>query len=128
MVDVVYGEQPDDRYYWVSQDAPVYADGVVLVNFTKTPKDFDQIKNTIIAEINRFADSLLAPTDYLVIKSIENGTVLADDWKTWRAQIRTQAQTAKAVIASATNVDELVAAKTIDWAHDPDYVASIKVK
>jgi len=31
MVDVVYGQYPNDQYYWISQDAPIYKDGVVTI-------------------------------------------------------------------------------------------------
>ena len=32
IVDVVYGQRADDRYYWVSEDAPVVDGGVVKIN------------------------------------------------------------------------------------------------
>jgi hypothetical protein len=37
MVDVIYGAQPNDQFYWVTQNAPVYADGVVTINYTAKP-------------------------------------------------------------------------------------------
>jgi len=125
MVDVVYGNRVDDRYYWVSQDEPIYADGVVKINYTATPKDFDQVKLTVLAEINRYADTVLAPSDYMSIKAMETGVPMADSWKTWRAQIRSQAQNAKTAIAAATSVDEIVTARTIVWANDPNWKANV---
>jgi hypothetical protein len=125
MVDVVYGNRVDDRYYWVSQDEPIYANGVVKINYTATPKDFDQVKLTVLAEINRYADTLLAPSDYMSIKAMETGVPMADSWKTWRAQIRSQAQDAKTAIAAATSVDEIVTARTIVWANDPNWKANV---
>jgi hypothetical protein len=125
MVDVVYGNRVDDRYYWVSQDEPIYADGVVKINYTATPKDFDQVKLTVLAEINRYADTLLAPSDYMSIKAMETSVPMADSWKTWRAQIRSQAQDAKTAIAAATSVDEIVTARTIVWANDPNWKANV---
>ena len=36
MVDVVYGSQPSDVYYWISQDAPVYT---CLLYTSPSPRD-----------------------------------------------------------------------------------------
>jgi len=124
IVDVVYGTQPDDRYYWVSHADPIVNDTFVKVDFVATPKDFAQVKATVLNEINRHVDSILSPSDYMSIKAIESNTPMADNWKAWRAEIRTQAQTAKAAINGAKSVDDIVSARTIVWANDPDYVAT----
>ena len=123
IVDVVYGTQPDDRYYWVSQDAPVYADGVVTVNYTATPKDFATLQTSAVAAINAMAYLLLAPSDWMVVKAFETSTKIANPWNTWRAEIRKQTNAQRAAIAACTTVEELAALPAVEWAHDPDYVA-----
>lgn len=122
IVDVIYGAYPNDQYYWVSQDAPVYADGVVTVNYTATPKDFAQCQSQAISAINAQAYSLLAPSDWMVTKAFETGTKVADNWNAWRAEIRTQANTAKDAINACTTVEELAALPPVDWAKDPNYI------
>ena len=125
MVDVVYGAQPSDQYYWVSQDAPVYNGTVVEINYTATPKDLDACKSNAVSAINAAAYSILQPTDWLVIRSTESGGVypVPLKWNTWRQTIRTQASDYVAAVAACTSVDELAALPSVQWAHDPNYIA-----
>ena len=122
MVDVVYGAQPSDVYYWISQDAPVYADGVVTINYTATPKDLAQCQTNAVNATNAAAYSILLPTDWMVVKAIETGGTVAPAWNTWRQEIRTQAGDYVAVISACTTVAQLAALPPVQWAHDPDYV------
>jgi 1,2-phenylacetyl-CoA epoxidase PaaB subunit len=123
MVDVVYGARPDDKYYWVTESAPVIANNVVEINYTSTAKDLADLKKTAISQVNAQAYSLLAPTDYMSIKALETGNAMPDAWKIWRESIRTSALNAKNAINTSTDIDSLISASTITWAHDPDYVA-----
>jgi hypothetical protein len=123
MVDVVYGQRPDDKYYWVTESAPVIANGVVEINYTSTSKDLADLKKTAITQVNAQAFSLLSPTDYMSIKALETNTPMADAWKIWRESIRTSALNAKTAINASTDVDSLITASAVTWANDPDYVA-----
>lgn len=123
IVDVVYGTSADDRYYWISQDAPVYADGVVRINYTATPKDFATLQTSAIAAVNAMAYLLLAPSDWMIVKAFETGTKIADPWNTWRAEIRAQCNAQRTAINACTTVDQLAALAPVTWAHDPNYVA-----
>ena len=123
MVDVVYGAYPNDQYYWVSQDAPVYADGVVTVNYTATPKDLFECQSQAVNAVNAQAYSILSPSDWMVVKAVETGGTVAPAWDTWRQEIRTQANAQVDAISACTTVDELAALPTVEWAHDPNYVA-----
>jgi len=123
IVDVVYGQYPNDQYYWVSQDAPVYADGVVTINYTATPKDLFTLHNNAVTAVQQQAWSLLSPTDWMVIKAFETSTKIADNWNTWRAEIRTQCNAQVAAITACTTVDQLATLAPVTWAHNPDYVA-----
>ena len=123
MVDVIYDTRPDDRYYWVTESAPVIVNGVVEINYTSTPKDLTELKKNAIAQVNHSAFTLLAPSDYMSIKALETGTPMPNAWKTWRESIRTSATNAKTAINASTDVASLISASTITWPHDPDYVA-----
>jgi hypothetical protein len=125
-VDVVYGQRPDDKYYWVTESAPIVANNVVEINYTSTPKDLAELKKNAIAQVNAQAFSLLSPNDYMSIKALETGTPMPDAWKTWRESIRTSALNAKNAINASTDIDSLISASTITWAHDPDYVAPME--
>jgi hypothetical protein len=126
MVDVVYGVQPSDVYYWVSQDAPVYADGVVTINYTATPKDLFMLQNNAVTAVQQQAYSILLPSDWRVVKGYETKTAIPADWDTWRQTIRTQCETQVAAITACTTVAELAALPPVDWAHDPNYVPPVE--
>lgn len=124
MVDVVYGAYPNDQYYWVSQDAPVYnaETNQVDINYTATPKDLATLQANAVSATNATAYSILLPTDWMVVKSFETGSKIAPDWNTWRQTIRTQAADYAAAINACTTVDELAALPSVSWAHDPNWV------
>ena len=111
ITEVADQPRPDDRYYWVTANS----DGT----FTATPKDLTQLKDNATAQINATAHSLLSPSDYMAIKAAETGTSVDASWKTWRAQIRSEAQTARAAIAAATDIESLIAASNVTWTLDP---------
>jgi hypothetical protein len=122
MVDVVYAQRPDDKYYWVTENPPVYLGGVVEVSFTTTPKDLTQLKASATQQINQSAWNILSASDWMVTKSIETETPMNVEWSTWRAAIRTQASTGIASVAACTTVEDLAALSSIDWEKDPDQV------
>ena len=123
MVDVVYGAQPSDVYYWISQDAPVYTGTVVEINYTATPKDLAQCQTNAVDATNAAAYSILLPTDWMVVKAVETSTAVAADWTTYRAAVRTAAATAVAAIDASADVPALQAAVQVTWPNDPNFVA-----
>jgi hypothetical protein len=123
MVDVVYGTQANDQYYWVSEDAPVYnaETNQVDINYTNTPKDLTGVKTSSVQQINSTAYSILLPTDWMVVKAVETSTTVPADWNTWRESIRTTAATATTAIDSAVDVDAVeTIMQNIVWPLAPD--------
>jgi len=64
--------------------------------------------------INLQAAAKLQPTDWMVIRETEGGTACPSNIKTWRAAIRTKANTHTTAIDAAADVDAL-AALVYDW-------------
>jgi hypothetical protein len=128
MVDVVYGQYPNDIYYWVSQNAPVYTGTIVEINYTATPKDLAQCQTQAVNATNAAAYSILLPTDWMVVKAIETGGVVSPAWNTWRQTIRTQAADYRVAINACTTVAQLAVLPSVVWAPDPDYVAPTESK
>jgi len=122
IVDVVYGQRADDKYYWVSEDAPVVDGGVVKINYTNTPKDLFESQSNAVNATNAAAYSLLAPTDYIDIRNLRDPEYKID-WMLWREQIRNKAQTYVAAITACTTIEELAALPAVQWPNNPDYVA-----
>ena len=128
MVDVVYAPMPSDQYYWVSQNEPVYADGVVTVGYTATAKDLAACQNSAVSQVRQTTYSILLPSDWMVVRATETRSATPTDWNDWRQTIRTQAAGAIDAIAACKDVDQLAALPQVAWAHDPDYVAPQETK
>jgi hypothetical protein len=119
MVDVVYAAKPNDKYYWVTENPPLYLNGVVEVSYTSRAKDLTQLKDSATQQINQSAWSILSASDWMVTKSVETSTPMDAEWSTWRAAIRTQASEGLATILACTTVEELAAVPAIAWEKDP---------
>lgn len=124
MVDVIYGAQPNDQFYWVTQNEPVYDPlrNVVNITYTATPKDLFTLQNGAVTAVQQQAYSILLPSDWRVVKGYETKTAIPADWDTWRQTIRTQCEAQVAAITACTTVDELAALPPVQWANDPNYV------
>jgi hypothetical protein len=126
MVDVVYGTMPNQTYYWVTEDTPVYnaQTNQVDINFTSTPKDLTKVKENSISQINGTAYTILLPTDWMVVKAVETSTTVPAAWNTWRQSVRNTATAAVNAVEGATNVDGVAAAvSAIVWPKDPNQLA-----
>ena len=126
MVDVVYGQYPNDQYYWVSQDAPVYNGTVVEINYTATPKDLFECQMQAVNAVQAQAYSILLPSDWRVVKGYETKSAIPTDWNTWRQEIRTQCDAQIIAITNCTTVAELAALPPVTWAHDPNWVPPVQ--
>jgi len=98
ITEVADPDRYDDRYYW----------GV------GNPKDLDQCKANMVTQIKAAAGSMLAPTDWKVIRATETGIPLDADTLTARADIRAASNTNEAAVDACTTVDEL-AALQLTW-------------
>jgi hypothetical protein len=127
MVDVVYAQMPNEQFYWATQNAPVYnaATNQVDVTYTATPKDLFTLQSNAVNQANQAAWTILSPTDWMVVRSVESGGVypVPQAWNTWRQAIRKQAADYVTAISACTTVDQLAALPPVQWAHDPNWVA-----
>jgi hypothetical protein len=86
-------EPYDQRFYW----------GPGL------PKDHAQLVEQWVAQTRTTAGTLLAPTDWQVIRQLDNGTEMPADVKASRQDIRTACNGKVAAIEATTTTDELAA-------------------
>ena len=82
----------DQRFYW----------GV------DNPKDLAQLKTHWSDTQSVIANSLLHPSDWVVIKAKETGTNIPSAWKTYRAAIRTACNARQTEISNAADVPALI--------------------
>lgn len=118
--EVIATNSPANQtYYWVSETL-VGPD----LTYTNTPKDLLSVKTTALNQINATAYSILLPTDWMVVKSVETSTPISPSWNTWRQSIRTTALNATNGVESAADVDAVASVMgSIVWPKDPDQVA-----
>lgn len=104
----------DDRFYWggdvnnpkALEDVTETVDGKEYTN--------KGLKSQFIAQVKAQAGSLLASTDWKVIRDAEGGKPLDDETKEARIAIRTKSDEFEAQIMACTTVEEL-AALQFNW-------------
>ena len=96
---------PDQRFYWGWD-----ADGKPI------PKDHTQLVDQWTTQTRTTAGTLLAPTDWQVIRQSDNGVEMSTSVKELREEIRLAAGAKNAEIAATADTDELAAYIT-----GPDY-------
>lgn len=123
-LEVVEGEQKDQRFYWVTFSHYEVTDGVVTRVYTNTPKAIEDVtetpegatepittkglKSNLIAQAKQAANSQLAQTDWYVIRKAERGVDIPADVAAKRAEILAECDAKITSIQSATTVEELM--------------------
>lgn len=117
-LEVVEGEQKDQRFYWVTFSHYEVANGVVTRTYTNTPKALEDdgetkgLKSQWIAQSKVAANSLLAATDWMVIRKTERNVDIPAEVVAERAKIISDCTAKEAAIIAATSIEELIAALT----------------
>ena len=124
-LEVVEGEQKDQRFYWVTFSHYEVANGVVTRTYTNTPKALEDVtetpeggepvttkglKSQWITQGKVAANSLLAATDWMVIRKAERNVDIPADVVAERAKIIEDCTAKEAAITAATSIDELMQA------------------
>lgn len=105
--------RPDDRFYWVSENP----DGT----WTAIPKDLDGLKATWTAQMKQTAYTLLLPSDWMVVRKVENGTDVPADWTAYREAVRVKTAEVVTALEAATDIDAFIAVVTgVVWPKSPD--------
>jgi len=127
VMEVVDGEQKDQRFYWVTPANPSLqlVNGVPTRVYTNTPKALEDVtetpegqdepvttlglKSQWIAQAKENANKALAATDWVVVRKAERGVEIPEDIAAERAQIIADCEAKEAAIAAATTIEELIA-------------------
>jgi len=116
--DVAYGARADDRFYIVSESAPIFDSNekIVKVDYTSAPKSLEDdadsygLKTSYIKQTNVLANSLLSQTDWMLVRKIEREIDVPAATTTYRAAVVAEANRLVAAITASTNIEELIAA------------------
>ena len=86
----------DQRFYWGYDQ-----DGNII------PKDHTQLVEQWINQTKTTAGTLLSPTDWMIVRQIDNGTEIDPTIKSWREQVRTDCVNKISKINETTTTEEL---------------------
>jgi hypothetical protein len=124
-VEVVEGEQKDQRFYWVTFSHYEVTGSTVTRTYTNTPKALEDVtetpegatepvttkglKSQWIAQCKAAAGSALAQTDWAVIRKMDRDVEVPQSIAAKRAQIVADCDAKEVAIAAATTIEELMA-------------------
>ncbi len=123
-LEVVEGEQKDQRFYWVTFSHYEVNGSVVTRTYTNTPKALEDVtetpegqtepvttkglKSQWIAQGKASANSLLASTDWMVIRKAERDVAIPAEVATERAKIIADCTAKEAAITAATTIEAFI--------------------
>lgn len=122
-LEVVEGEQKDQRFYWVTFNSYQVNGSVVTRTYTNTPKALEDVtetpeggepvttkglKSQWIAQNKANANSQLASTDWMVIRKAERDVAIPSDVVTERAKIIADCTAKEAAITAATTMEAFI--------------------
>jgi len=98
-----------DQRFWWSPTLPKELDDKPAVDVDGKELGYTQtgLKTQWKATQNQIAGSLIAPSDWRIIKAKETSTNIPSVWKTYRAAVRTSCNTRQTEIDACSTVDEL---------------------
>ena len=98
----------DERFYWSASNPKQLNDEAILdEDGNDTGEVQTGLKSQWKAKQNGIAASLLAPSDWRIIKAKETSTNIPSAWKTYRAAIRTACNTRQTEIDNCSDVAAL---------------------
>ena len=109
-----YSFSKDKVIETINQTAHELADVTVTDEDNKVMKNSDgttMITTGLITQykmdIDKQAYDLLQPSDWMAVRQYETGVSMTDDWKTYRAGVRTKAAEMKTAVSAVTSVGAL---------------------
>jgi hypothetical protein len=116
--EIIEGQRPDDRYYWVSGPAyrVVEANSTVEASYSGTAKDLTELKASTVAQVKSQANSMLQPTDWLELRKLTRNVDVPADVVTYRQGVIDECNRLQTAIGAATDVEGLISALgTQNW-------------
>ena len=93
------------------------ADNKVMKNSNGTTMMTTGLITQYKMDIDNQAYNLLQPSDWMAVRQYETGVSITDDWKTYRAGVRTKAAEMKTAVSAVTSVGAL---KDLHVVYDKD--------
>lgn len=125
--EFISGSTPDNRFETATTTSYKVDDskGTVTETINKKDKDLDNLKKTYTAQIQKQASSLLAPTDWMVVRKAEDSSKsIPSAVTTYRGSMRTEADKIVQAISDCDTLDKLKALFVTEYNED----GSVKTK
>lgn len=103
----------DDRFYW-GVGIPKQLDDLDILPEDGQPYTQKGLKSQMVAQVKATAASMLAPSDWKIVRQVETGTAVDADTLAQRAAIRAASNANEVAILACATVEEL-AALQINW-------------
>ena len=98
-------ETPDSRYYNTGAESYIFTDGEWVISYATAEKDVADLKKELIEKIRANVGSVLAPSDWRVIREADGGTAMSDNWKTYRNEVRAHGNSLESGVEAFASVD-----------------------
>jgi hypothetical protein len=131
---------PDNRFYKGGTPSYSFSNNKVIETINKTARELTDVTvtdadNKVIKnsdgttmmttglitqykmDIDNRAYDMLQPSDWMAVRQYETGVSITDDWKTYRAGVRTKAAEMKTAVSAVTSVGAL---KDLHVVYDTD--------
>jgi hypothetical protein len=130
--EIIDGNREDERFYWVTFGSYSVGDTYVTRNYVNTPKALEDVtetpegqtesittkglKSTYIAQFKQTANSLLATTDWMVIRKAERSVDIPADVAAKRAAILAECDRLTAAVTAAQDMPSFITAvQSANW-------------
>jgi hypothetical protein len=78
-----------------------------VISYVETEKDAGQLKESLIAKIKAHVGSLLKQNDWRVIREMDGGTPMTDEWKTYRNEVRQHGNALESGVEAFASLDAI---------------------
>ena len=100
-------ETPDSRYYNTGAESYDLIGNEWVITYATTEKDVETLKTQLIDKIKTHVGSTLVSSDWRVIREMDGGTAMTDEWKTYRTAVRLHGNTLETGIESFASVQAI---------------------
>jgi len=100
-------ETPDSRYYNTGAESYDLIGNEWVITYAATEKDVETLKTQLIDKIKTHVGSTLVSSDWRVIREMDGGTAMTDEWKTYRTAVRLHGNTLETGIESFASVQAI---------------------
>ena len=130
--EIIDGNREDERFYWVTFGSYSVGEVYVTRNYVNTPKALEDVtetpegqtepittkglKSNYIAQFKQTANSMLAQTDWTVIRKAERNVDIPADVAAKRAAILAECDRLTAAVTAATDMPSFITAvQSANW-------------